>query len=231
MTALNPSVRLVKMSTLPKPNQYVQMLGNEFKDRAFSEETAPQNKGKWRESLGILKDSKLDLEIGTGNGYFFAEYAKRSPERNLLGLELKFKPLIQTIKRSVALGNKNSWVIRYHASILDEIFAPNELDNVFIYFPDPWPKKRHFKNRLITLEFLFSLYEIQKSGSFLEIKTDHEGYFDWILERMERAPYKVTRVSRDLHNSEWAEENFKTHFEKLWTSKGLKTHYLRAEKV
>jgi tRNA (guanine-N7-)-methyltransferase len=206
------------------------MMAEDYAHNVVDEERAPQLKAKWRESLGLSLEAPLDLEIGTGNGYFFGHYSQQHPERNLLGMELKFKPLIQTIKRSLALGNKNSWAVRYHASLLGHIFAAGELNHVFIYFPDPWPKKRHFKNRLITTEFLNSLYALQKAGSILEIKTDHPGYYDWIMERMAQAPYHVTRATRDLHKSEWASENFQTHFEKLWTSKGLNTHLVRAIK-
>ncbi len=228
MSALNPSVRLVRSRTLPSPNKYVLMMSNEYSSRVIDEERAPQMKGQWRESLGLMADAPLDLEIGTGNGYFFAHYSHQNPQRNLLGMELKFKPLIQTIKRSLAFGNTNSWAVRYHASLIKDLFSVGELNNVFIYFPDPWPKKRHFKNRLINLEFLTALHTLQKPGSFLEIKTDHPGYYDWIVERLEPSPYRVIRESRDLHKSEWSNENFQTHFEKLWTSKGLPTHLVRA---
>lgn len=230
MSALNPSVRLVKSRNLPNPNKYVLMMDDEFSGWVFNEEKAPQNKGQWREKCGLQADAFLDLEIGTGNGYFFTDYCSRNPGRNLLGMELKFKPLIQSIKRSRTAKNVNGWAVRYHAALIDELFSPGELDNVFIYFPDPWPKKKHFKNRLITLEFLFNLYELQKPGSYLEIKTDHPGYFEWIMERLPRSPYKISRSTTDLHNSEWAQDNFMTHFEKLWTSKGLKTHLVRANK-
>lgn len=230
MTALNPSVRLVKSKTLPSPNKYVQEMNGEFKEWVVNEERAPQLKGIWRESLGLSHQALLDLEIGTGNGYFFTHYGATQPDRNILGMELKFKPLMQTIKRSLAAGNKNAWAVRYHASLLPEVFEKNEIDNVFIYFPDPWPKKKHFKNRLITESFLNNLFELQKPGSFLEIKTDHPGYFDWILERWPQSQYQLLRESRDLHTSEWSKENFQTHFEKLWTGKGLKTHYLRLQR-
>ena len=118
-------------------------------------------------------------------------------------------------------------MIRYHAALVSEMFAPEEIDNAFIYFPDPWPKKRHFKNRLITAEFLNILFALQKPGSFLEIKTDHPGYFEWIMERAPQSRYQIVRQTEDLHKSEWSAENFQTHFEKLWTSKGLPTHMVR----
>jgi tRNA (guanine-N7-)-methyltransferase len=105
-----------------------------------------------------------------------------------------------------------------------------EVNNTYIYFPDPWPKKRHHKNRLIQLDFLHTLFDIQKKGSFLEFKSDNLEYFDWTVERLKRSPYKIERLTNDLHNSEWSQENFQTHFEKLWTSKGIKTNLVRCYK-
>jgi tRNA (guanine-N7-)-methyltransferase len=196
----------------------------------FTEEEAPLHKGRWREALGFESTVPVDLEIGTGNGYFFSHQAHSNPSRVLLGMELKYKPLVQTIKRALRMGTTNAFVLRYHANLLNELFDSQELNNVFIYFPDPWPKKRHWKNRLVQDDFLEMLFNIQRAGSFLEIKTDNPEYFDWIIERIPKSPYQQSRFSRDLHNSEWASENFQTHFEKLWTSKGLKTHMVRLER-
>lgn len=229
MTALNPNRRMVRTSTLPDPNQYVQAMTGRFADWVFTEEEAPLQKGRWREALGCQPTTCVDLEIGTGNGYFFNHRALSQPDRTLLGMELKYKPLIQTIKRALHSGAQNAYVIRYHANLLKDLFASRELNNVFIFFPDPWPKKRHWKNRLVQEDFLSTLHELQAPGSFVEIKTDNAEYFDWILERLPGSPYRVSRSTRDLHSSEWAAENFQTHFEKLWTSKGLKTHLVRLE--
>lgn len=230
MTALNPNRRMVRTSTLPDPNQYVKAMTGEFEDWVFTEEDAPLFKGRWRNSLGYSNETPVDLEIGTGNGYFFGHQASVYKDRVLLGMELKYKPLIQTIKRALHNGATNAYVIRYHANLLNEVFDAGELNNVFVYFPDPWPKKRHWKNRLVQDDFLQMLYVLQRPGSFLEIKTDNEDYFDWINERIPQSPYRVSRLTRDLHMSEWMSENFQTHFEKLWTSKGLKTHLVRLEK-
>ena len=229
MAVLNPSVRLVRSKNLPNPNRYVEMMRGEFSDWVTPEDLAPTRKGRWRQDLGLTHESPVDLEIGTGNGYFFAHYGKSNPDRYLLGMELKFKPLIQSMKRSLAAGNKNTRMVRYHAGILPEIFESGELNRVLIYFPDPWPKKRHHKNRLISTAFLETVHRLQRPGSYLEIKTDHAGYFDWIEAAVKNSPYRVSRNTRDLHSSAWAADNYVTHFEKLWTSQGLPTHLIRLE--
>lgn len=212
-------------------NPYLLKLRDELKDAYFDYEEAVKHKSKWKKDpFGIPESTPMDLEIGTGNGFFFVHHCFQNPDRAVIGLEIKYKPLHQTLKRADSLGCTNYRGIRMHASQLDQIFAPNEIDNTYIFFPDPWPKKRHHKNRLIQLDFLHTLFEIQKAGSFLEFKTDNPEYFDWTVEKIKKSPYKIERLTYDLHNSEWSQENFQTHFEKLWTSKGLKTMLVRIYK-
>jgi tRNA (guanine-N7-)-methyltransferase len=212
-------------------NQYAVMAVRDYSEWVFTEKTAVKQKGVWREqAFQSHAEMPLDLEIGVGNGYFFEHLCKSVSDRLLLGIELKYKPLIQTVKRALRTGARNMRLIRYDASDLKDIFAPQELNNVYIFFPDPWPKKRHQKNRLLTYEFFMTLFELQKPGSCVEIKTDSREYFDWIQERVPKTPYIIEAQTDNLHESTWAIGNFLTHFEKLWTGKGLQTHYLRLKK-
>lgn len=215
-------------------NPYVKLLRGEFANWAFDEEKSLTFKGKWRELAfnGAPHDKPLDLEIGTGNGYHFEKLAKDQEGRRLtLGMELKFKPLIQTIRRTVRAGLKDARMFRYDASYLPDIFDKAELNNIFIHFPDPWPKIRHHKNRLIQDEFLKETLELQRPGSFIEFKTDSLEYFEWAMEIFKRGPYKITAESRDLHNSEWKSLNFVTQFESLFLKQGLKINYAKLEKA
>ncbi len=225
----NPASNIInKEYTL---NPYLLKLRGEFKNVYFDLEDAKKLKGKWKQdSFNVAQDVPMDLEIGTGNGFFFAHHCFQNPERRVVGLEIKYKPLHQTLKRAQSLGATNGRGIRMHASEVDQIFEPNEVENVYIYFPDPWPKKRHHKNRLIQLDFLHRIYDLQKQSTFFEFKTDNKEYFDWTVERLKQSPYRIDRLTYDLHNSEWVNENFETHFEKLWTTKGLKTMLVRCYK-
>lgn len=225
-------VRNYKVSqtrNLPDPNEYAAALLNDYPENALDEVKILEHKENWRE--GFFKASSempLDLEIGTGNGFHFANFVKTNSDRLFVGLELKYKPLIQTVRRSLEEENKKFVVGRYDARMIEELFGKEELDNVYIHFPDPWAKKpATLKHRLVQVNFLNKLYELQKPGSFVDFKTDHPDYYECVKESLKHSKYKVTRISDDLHNSEWAEENFMTHFEKLWTSQGLKSHYIR----
>ena len=211
---------------IPYPNPYIALMMGEFAQWTRTEETAPGHKGSWRSQVfGVPASVPLDLEIGTGNGFHFGHHCLTHPDRVVVGLEIKFKPLVQSIRRVVRAGKSNGVMVRFHAGLLEELFAPQELDNVYLHFPDPWPKKRHFKNRLVQDEFLKKIFHLQKEGSFLEFKTDSRDYFEWSLEKMADSPYEIDFFSRDLHNSEKAATNFVTQFESLFLRKGQPIYY------
>lgn len=218
--------RMAKTQALPHPNQYVVMLGKDYKDWAYDEETVVHFKGQWRQkAFQSLAETPLDVEIGTGNGFHFAHRAQVAPGRLLVGLELKYKPLIQSIRRSLRQGSTNARVARYHASLLDELFDWGEINNVYIHFPDPWPKKKHLKNRLMNTNFFNLLFGLQKPGSFVEIKTDSADYFQFASACFRSSPYQIEEESRDLHQSPYQERNFETHFESIFRRQKLSINY------
>lgn len=221
-------LRLSRTATIPHPNEYILALRGELSDCSYDEERAPRFRGVWRsEAFGTSEAVPLDLEIGTGNGTHFAFRAAAEPGRCLLGIELKYKPLIQSIRRCRRAGSLNARIARYNAYLLPELFTPGELNDVFIFFPDPWEKQRQQKHRLIQDEFLLRLFEMQRPGSSFIFKTDSQDYFNWSLERFKRSPYRVEGFTHDLHKSEYAAGNFITQFENIFLRQGLQIGYAR----
>lgn len=215
---------LAKTASIPKPNEYIQMMLGEYASWTFTEEEAPLFKGKWQTE--VFKNSgPIDLEIGTGSGYHFAHYGQSYPDRNLVGLELKYKPLIQSIRRARMYGCSNTRMVRYNATLLRDLFAEGELSKVMIHFPDPWSKKRQKKHRLLQVQFLNQLHLLQTSGQLLEFKTDNKEYFDWAIENFAQTQYKMLAHTHDLHNSQWVGDNFITGFESLFLNLGLKINF------
>lgn len=220
-----------RTSHLPKPNQYVKMLTGEYKDFAFDETRAPNYRGKWRENIfKTNENTPMDLEIGTGNGFHFGHYASTNKDRCLVGIELKFKPLIQSIRRPLKAGLKNARIVRFDAKEIEKLFDNNELNNVIIHFPDPWELGPRWKHRLISDVFLKKIYSMQRSGGFLEFKTDSPNYFRWALERIVRSEYEIDCVTTHLHKSSLISDNFVTAFEDIFMRKGLPIHYLKVFK-
>lgn len=225
-------LKVSSTKTLPAPNAYVQAIYGEFAGWAYDEEMAPGFRGCWREkAFGVDAAAPLDLEIGTGNGLHFAHLAARHPERLLLGIELKYKPLIQSIRRVRRASGVNARVARYNAYLMPELFTPGELNDVYIFFPDPWEKLRQHKHRLIQDEFLRRLHEVQRPGAKLVFKTDSQDYFAWAMERFARSSYKILATTTDLHSSSHAQTNFVTQFERIFISQGMKIGFATLERV
>ncbi|MGZ3772891.1 MAG: tRNA (guanine(46)-N(7))-methyltransferase TrmB [Pseudobdellovibrionaceae bacterium] len=226
------SRRQINITTeLPHQNAYTLALNGEFSHVAFDEVRAPLNKGKWRSDIFKTEAAlPMDVEVGTGNGTYFAHHALKHPQRLLVGLELKYKPLIQTIRRAVKGGSKNAAIARYHAFNIDELFEENEIDNVYIHFPDPWTSPKKPKNRFVCKSNLETLYRLQKPGSFINFKTDSLDYFLWAMDEIRQSPYKIIFETQDLHNSEMRTENFETAFEKIFLREGIKINFVRLQK-
>jgi tRNA (guanine-N7-)-methyltransferase len=223
--------RVSRTRSIPLPNAYIKALYEDYGNVCLDEEQAPKQRGRWREDVfkaGL--EVPLDLEIGTGNGYHFAHRAFTHKDRLILGIELKYKPLIQSIRRAVREGATNARAARYNAVLTHELFAPEELNDVYIHFPDPWSKTAHHKHRLIQVEFLKRLWAAQRLGSMVEIKTDNREYFDWMLDKFKESPYKIEAQSFDLHDSPWAATNFITQFESLFLRQGTKINFARLRK-
>jgi tRNA (guanine-N7-)-methyltransferase len=217
---------------LPRPNQYTLALNGEYASIAFDEQRVLKNKGNWRSLVFNRPENvALDFEMGTGNGTHFAHRALKSPERLIVGMELKYKPLIQSIRRA-RQGNthNNAAICRFHGFDISEVFAENEINNVYIHFPDPWVTPKKPKNRIVNRDFLLTLAGLQRSDSWVEFKTDSEEYFDWALLEIEQSPYEIETMTRNLHSSPQAEGNFVTQFENIFLRKGQPIFHTRLRK-
>jgi len=208
----------------PSINPYKELM-LEYAGWVFGEQQAIGLKGQWNSVFGNPRQP-LDLEIGCGNGFFFEHQVQSHPQRNLLGIEIKYKPLIQSVRRVRRVGLENGRGLRIKAEKISAIFQKDELDQIFIFFPDPWPKRRHQKNRLLKKSFFEMLLDLQKRDQYIVFKTDSENYFDFVREQIQDLPLEVLRYTRDLHKSEWASENFPTAFEKIFLRQGLPIYHM-----
>ena len=129
-----------------------------------------------------FSSSKICLEIGFGFGDFLFEKAKNNPDILFLGSEPHLNGVVNLLAKLEKEPLKNLKISRQDIRILLNDFAPNFFDEVYILFPDPWPKVKHFKRRLINVEFLEKILSPKiKSGGKLVIATDHDLYKTWIL--------------------------------------------------
>jgi len=134
--------------------------------------------------FGNNKDSAL--EIGFGDGSFLIEIAKNNTDWNFIGIEIKVKRFRKAVKRAEGENIANLKYLLMDVRIaVEEVFYPNTFSKVYINFPDPWPKERHKKHRIINTQFLSNLSRIIKPKGIIEIASDHEEYISSILETLE----------------------------------------------
>lgn len=125
----------------------------------------------------------VHIEIGSGKGTFLVNQARARPGDNFLGIEWARKYYRHAVDRIGRWGLKNVRIIRTDAAVfLADFITDSSVECFHIYFPDPWPKKRHHKRRFISPANLEHLIRCLKTGGQLKIATDHEDYFQVIQE-------------------------------------------------
>lgn len=135
--------------------------------------------------LNDLFDSgkELYIEIGSGKGEFISQYPRLHLDKNFIGFEMSEKRIINCLKKLDPQHNPNVRLVRL---AVDEkiaaLFRKASVSGVFIQHPDPWPKRRHHRRRLIQPEFLDSLARILKPNAKIQIATDHKDYALWIVD-------------------------------------------------
>ena len=127
------------------------------------------------------RNAPRTLEIGFGDGETLVALATAHPDRDFIGIEVHAPGVGHCLLRAAAAGLSNLRLMRHDAvEVLRDAFAPGAVTELLIYFPDPWPKKRHHKRRLIQPEFVELLASRLAAGGRLRMATDWQPYADWI---------------------------------------------------
>lgn len=170
-------------------------------------------KGKWHEFFS--NDNPLHIEVGMGKGQFIHKLALENPHINYIGIEMYSSVLYRALERRAEHEElKNLYFLRFDAKYLDTIFAPGEVDKIYLNFSDPWPKDRHAKRRLTSPQFLERYDKILANNGFIQFKTDNRPLFDFSVESIEQSNlWTITELTYDLHNSEFLDGNIMTEYE------------------
>lgn len=180
---------------------------------------AKERPGKWQELFG--NDHPIHIEIGMGKGQFLMELARRNPDINYLGMERYSSVLLRALQKMEEEPLPNLYFLCEDAAELPEMFANGELNRIYLNFSDPWPKARHAKRRLTSTEFLARYNLVLAADGQIEFKTDNMDLFDFSLESVEEAGWKLVGCSRDLHHdSTMNEGNIMTEYEEKFSAKG-----------
>ncbi len=177
-----------------------------------------------------LPAAPFALEIGCGKGAFIAETAIRHPEMRFLAVERISDVLLAAAEKVSAAGLTPDRVrlAVADADRLGEIISPGTVSRIYLNFSDPWPKARHAKRRLTHRERLKKYASYLCPGGEIEFKTDNDGIFEFTIEELSAAGFKITYITRDLHESGRAAGNVMTEYEKIFSEKGFKIKMLSA---
>ncbi len=191
--------------------------------------------GRWK--TAFKKEQPLVLEIGCGKGGFAGQFALLHPDINIIALDIKIDMLgvgRRTIVRLFEEHGKsqdeidNVLLVKYNVEQLDNIIKPEDkIERLFINFCNPWPRKKHKKRRLTYYKKLEMYKSFLQPDAEIRFKTDDDELFDESIEYFEQSGYKITYLTRDLHNS-GVEDNIMTEHEKMFSDEGIKIKYLIA---
>jgi tRNA (guanine-N7-)-methyltransferase len=179
------------------------------------------------ERAEIVREGRpLEVDLGCGDGSFLMEMAAHHPERDFLGVERLLGRVRKVCRKITRRKLENARVLRLESRYVVEWLLPEcSVSRLHLLCPDPWPKLRHHRRRLVRAEFLTAVWRALEPGGEFLFMTDHEDYFLWAEEKVEEFG-KFERL-------EWEEETFfypKTDFQQLWESEGKSMFRLRCRK-
>ena len=186
--------------------------------------------GRWPEVFG--REAPLHVEIGSGNGFFLAGMAAAHPGWSWLGLEIRFKRVVLTARKLERAGCDNARIARYDVRYLDDLFRPGEVAAFYVNHPDPWPKDRHAKHRLLQGPFLDTLCALLAPGGELRLKTDAPWNIEALLELLPGRPLELIGRSEDVARcgAPW-EGDVVTNYQSKFDRKGQPVMALRVRKT
>lgn len=186
-------------------------------------------KGKWNSSH-FNNQHPITIELACGRGEYTVGLAELFPKRNYIGIDIKGERIWKGSTWAVEKGLKNVAFLRTHILYIESFFELGEVDEIWITFPDPRPRKRDIKRRLTSPRFLTMYKKLLRPGGYIRLKTDNTGLFEYTLEELQlRNDITDFKSTNDLYMSDLRPECFeiKTRYEEEFASKGEKIKYLR----
>ena len=156
-------------------------------------------KGDWRSLMPAC--TALWVEVGCGKGKFTAETAAANPDVLLIAVERCREAMVVAMEKAKEMGLTNVFYIDMDVEKIEEIFAPGEINRLFINFPDPWPRKKNRKRRLTHRGFLDKYCRVVEAGGEVHFKTDNAPLFEFSVEEFAECGLEVKNLTRNLHEN------------------------------
>lgn len=186
-------------------------------------------KGRWREDH-FKNKNPIVLELGCGKGEYTIGLAEKHPEKNFIGMDLKGNRIWTGAMQAIEAKMPHVAFLRCRIDFVDHCFGENEVDEIWITFPDPQPQKTRARKRLTHPIFLERYKKFLKPNGLIHLKTDSTSLYEYTLEVIRENSYPLIWSTNDLYANCPADREelirIKTYYEKLFTDKGENIKYL-----
>jgi tRNA (guanine-N7-)-methyltransferase len=190
-------------------------------------------KGNWHREY-FKNNNPIVLELGCGKGEYTIGLAKKNPNKNFIGVDLKGNRIWCGAKTALEENINNVAFVRTRIENIATVFEKNEVSEIWITFPDPQPQKTRIRKRLTNSLFLNKYKQILNSDGIIHLKTDSAPLYEYTLEVIDEEKHTLLIKTNDLYSDEIIDtkefheaQAIKTYYEKLFSDKGFKICYLQ----
>lgn len=188
----------------------------------------PVHKGNWNKNY-FKNNQPIVLELGCGRGEYTVSLAKYFPEKNFIGIDIKGARIWRGAKTGMEENIMNMAFLRIEIEQLEEHFSENEVDEIWITFPDPQPQISRERKRLTYDRFLMMYKKVLTPNGIVHLKTDNDGLYDYTLEKIKELNLKLIKNTADLYKESWLDDvlSIQTTYEKIYRDKGKNINYIQ----
>lgn len=184
-------------------------------------------KGQWADRFG--NNNPIVVELACGRGEYTIGLANEYPEKNFIGIDIKGNRIWKGASQALESGITNACFLRCYIQNLEDFFAPDEISELWITFPDPRPRGNDERRRLTFPRFMIMYQKLLQSNGLVHLKTDSDSFFDYTLEVLQNHDIEPLANTRNLYDSPFAADHkgIKTRYEGIFSEKGFSIKYLR----
>jgi len=184
-------------------------------------------KGKWNREF-FKNENPIIVEVGCGKGEYTVGLAEKYPYKNFIGMDKKGARMWRGAKTSLENDMLNVAFVRTKIELISYFFGKNEVDEIWITFPEPVLKERKYRKRFTSPRFLKTYGQFLKPAGMIHLKTDNLEFFNYTLDQINEQNHKLQYSTFDLYNSEFDGDapNIQTYYEKKFLEQGMKINYL-----
>lgn len=187
-------------------------------------------KGNWHKNY-FKNNNPIVLELGCGKGEYTVGLAQRYPDKNFIGVDIKGNRIWTGAKTAIESKLNNVAFIRTRIDFIESCFNDNEINEIWITFPDPQPQKTRIRNRLTNMMFINRYKNILEVGGIINLKTDSEPFYNYTREIVSENNFEELDATKDLYaditKRDEALTSIRTYYEKMFSDKGFKICYLK----